>query len=408
MQQQPHRLAARGGRGRGPGREQADVVLGGRISSAWTLEVGDAEARQAGLLRADQVAGAAQPQVLLGDAEAVLGLAHDRRAGRARSRRAAARRAGGRSSGRAPRPTRPRSWCSWASPKRSAPSITMIEASGTSTPTSITVVATSSRRRAGGEVGHAPRPCRAAGIWPCTSPTRRAEARARGSRSAPRRRRISATSRFADQRADPIDLRAARRSRGATPSMTSLECGRAGRARSRPAAARAASRRAPRGPCRRRARAARRARDRGRGHHQDVGALALGGEAQALVTPKRCCSSITASARSRERDVLLEQRVGADDDRGSPAARPRACARALGALVAAGEQRRLRRPAGAGEARERREVLAGEDLGRRHHRRLAARLDRASAWRAARPASCRCRRRPAAAGSCGAAAPCRR
>ena len=42
-----------------------------------------------------------------------------------------------------PRPTRPRSWWSCARPKRSACSITMIVASGTSTPTSITVVATS-------------------------------------------------------------------------------------------------------------------------------------------------------------------------------------------------------------------------------------------------------------------------
>src|ERR1019366_5953856 len=36
----------------------------------------------------------------------------------------------------------PRSWCSCASPKRSACSTTMTEALGTSTPTSITVVAT--------------------------------------------------------------------------------------------------------------------------------------------------------------------------------------------------------------------------------------------------------------------------
>ena len=43
----------------------------------------------------------------------------------------------------APRPTRPRSWCSWASPSRSAFSITIRLALGTSTPTSITVVATS-------------------------------------------------------------------------------------------------------------------------------------------------------------------------------------------------------------------------------------------------------------------------
>ena len=42
-----------------------------------------------------------------------------------------------------PRPTRPRNWCSCDSPNLSAFSITITEALGTSTPTSITVVETS-------------------------------------------------------------------------------------------------------------------------------------------------------------------------------------------------------------------------------------------------------------------------
>ena len=42
----------------------------------------------------------------------------------------------------APRPTRPRNWCNWLSPNRSACSITISEALGTSTPTSMTVVLT--------------------------------------------------------------------------------------------------------------------------------------------------------------------------------------------------------------------------------------------------------------------------
>ncbi len=42
-----------------------------------------------------------------------------------------------------PRPTRPRSWCSWDTPNRSASITTMTVAFGTSTPTSMTVVATS-------------------------------------------------------------------------------------------------------------------------------------------------------------------------------------------------------------------------------------------------------------------------
>ena len=45
--------------------------------------------------------------------------------------------------GALPRPTRPRSWCSWDMPNRSASMITIMVALGTSTPTSMTVVATS-------------------------------------------------------------------------------------------------------------------------------------------------------------------------------------------------------------------------------------------------------------------------
>ena len=75
-------------------------------------------------------------------------------------------------------------------------------------------------------------------------------------------------------------------------------------------------------------------------------------------------------AEVAERDVLLEQRVGAEDDvdlAGCDAPASVGCARR--ALVAAGEQgdaqaRRL------GQRREPLKVLAGEDLGRRHQRRL--------------------------------------
>ena len=45
--------------------------------------------------------------------------------------------------GKLPRPMRPRSWCSCAKPNRSAPSMTMTVAFGTSIPTSTTGVATS-------------------------------------------------------------------------------------------------------------------------------------------------------------------------------------------------------------------------------------------------------------------------
>ena len=46
--------------------------------SPWSGQVGEAEFRQAALPRAEDLAAAAQAQILLGDAEAVLGLAHDR------------------------------------------------------------------------------------------------------------------------------------------------------------------------------------------------------------------------------------------------------------------------------------------------------------------------------------------
>ena len=58
-------------------------------------------------------------------------------------RRAAAARQRKQRRGCSPRPTRPRSWCSWEMPKRSAFSISITVAFGTSMPTSITVVATS-------------------------------------------------------------------------------------------------------------------------------------------------------------------------------------------------------------------------------------------------------------------------
>ena len=91
-------------------------------------------------------------------------------------------------------------------------------------------------------------------------------------------------------------------------------------------------------------------------------------------TPKRCCSSTTARRRSAEGDVLLEEGVGADDDRGLAGGEGRELGGALAALVAAGQE--VEADAGRlGEGREGEEVLAGEDLGRGHHRRLAAGLD---------------------------------
>ena len=96
-----------------------------------------------GLARAEQLALAAELEVALGELEAV-----GRRDERLEPRRAMsvsssfARETSRQYDCSAPRPTRPRSWWSWARPKRSASWTIMIVAFGTSTPTSITVVAT--------------------------------------------------------------------------------------------------------------------------------------------------------------------------------------------------------------------------------------------------------------------------
>ena len=70
-----------------------------------------------------------------------------------------------------PRPTRPRSWCSWETPNRSASMTTMAVALATSTPTSMTVVATSTstspaaNRRITSSLS-------SGGIRPCSTSTR--------------------------------------------------------------------------------------------------------------------------------------------------------------------------------------------------------------------------------------------
>ena len=113
----------------------------------------------------------------------------------------------------APRPTRPRSWCSCARPKRSASWTIITVAFGTSTPTSITVVATStSSSRA---LNRAIRSRRSAGFsLPCRQPTRNPRSSARWSRAAScsaarARERLG----LLDQRADDVCLPALLRSR---------------------------------------------------------------------------------------------------------------------------------------------------------------------------------------------------
>ena len=96
------------------------------------------------LHRTEELPRTTQTQILLGETEAIARLLDDlqpllRCRAPARNQDAVG--------GMGARPTRPRSWCSWESPKRSACSTTRMLAFGTLTPTSMTVVETSSLTR---------------------------------------------------------------------------------------------------------------------------------------------------------------------------------------------------------------------------------------------------------------------
>ena len=91
------------------------------------------------------------------------------------------------------------------------------------------------------------------------------------------------------------------------------------------------------------------------------------------MTPKRCCSSITARARSLVFDGVLEQGVGADDDLDGAVLDAAQQAGAFLALDRSGQQGdRDGAEAGQGAV-----VLLGQDLGGRHQGGLLAGFDRA-------------------------------
>ena len=265
---------------------------------------------------------------------------------------------------------RPRSWCSCARPKRSACSITITLALGTSTPTSITVVETRMRVSPATKAAMAASLSRP-GIWPCSSPTLVAEKLAQRLEALLRRGDVERVG-FLHQRADPIDLRAGidRAPDRADDLVIALE-------RDRPRHDRLAARRLlgehrdvhVAEPGQRQ-----RARDRRRRHHQDVDGLALGAEQQALMHAEAVLLVDHGEREIAEGDALLEQRMGADGDRRSrhsPARRARA--RRPGALLAAGQQGELQ----PGRLRERRQplgMLARQDFGRRHQHGLPAGL----------------------------------
>src|SRR5437879_2280407 len=71
------RLAARRGEIRIAGKDKRRVLAGRLEQRSVHLDAGDAKSRHAALAGTEQVAFAAQPQILLGDAKPVLRLAHD-------------------------------------------------------------------------------------------------------------------------------------------------------------------------------------------------------------------------------------------------------------------------------------------------------------------------------------------
>ena len=117
-----------------------------------------------------------------------------------------------------------------------------------------------------------------------------------------------------------------------------------------------------------------RARDRRRRHHQHVGRVALGGDGKPLVDAETVLLVDDGEDEVVEGHRFLEQRMGADDDVDLAAGEAGQRVGAFAALFAAGEDGDAQ--AGLfGQRRDRRQMLARQDFGRRHQRRLAAGLD---------------------------------
>ena len=326
----------------------------------------EAEVGEPRLARAEERAAAADLEILLGELEAVRRRRPAPRAGRARSRSAppSGRRSSRQYDCSAPRPTRPRSWCSWARPKRSASWTIMIVAFGTSTPTSITVVATStsssralkraisSRRSAGFS-----RPCMQPTRKPFSSPARSALGLLLGRAGRGRRRLL-------DQRADDVRLPALREVRSqARVRLGAALVGHPGRHD------RLAARRRLRDLAHGEVavdRERERARDRRRGHVEHVRGAPLR-QRRALL--------------DAEAVLLVDDGDGEVAELERPSGSAHACRRRrrpappIFDFDRAGHERAADAELGA-DALDRQEVLLGERLGRRHQRALAPDLDR--------------------------------
>ena len=218
------RVDVRCGRSRMRGRACAARAPRAQSSSVDVgRQVGEAQQRRARLARAQELARAADLQVAARDLEAVARLGHrlQPRLARCRRQRRACT-AARRPLATAPRPTRPRSWCSCDRPKRSACSITI----------------SAGIRHVDADLDHrGATPARA--IWPPVNSDITAAFSAAGMRAvqqADHARRAAPRSAAAcvavallqverlallDQRADPVDLPALRRPRRGCASITS-------------------------------------------------------------------------------------------------------------------------------------------------------------------------------------------
>ena len=300
--------------------------------------------------------------------------------------------------GAVPRPTRPRSWCSWARPKRSAPSITMTRGLGH-------VDADLDHRRA--RRARAPRRCGSArararalgrGSRPCTSSTPCARELARASARGALGRgglgvgpRASSTSSLAgsslDARARPRRRarRPRRRSRRKPHDLRALAA-RTTRVATRPAPGRPLVEQARRrGRRRASARACAGSASRVISSACDV---ARPSRAGARAAPRRSAAARRSppGRGARKRTSAREQRVRAEGEVRCAPARQRQQGRALAARASEPVSSTARRPA----ARER---------GRAGRRSAARRAARSA--RAAPPARRRARRRAQAASAHG-------
>ena len=248
----------------------------------------------------------------------------------------------------------------------------MTVASGTSTPTSTTVVATSRRMRAGGEIGQRRRRAPPASCRPWARPT-----------ASPNRVRSSGEAllgggevehlAFGDQRADPVDLRRRRPARG---RCASHDVGHAWRA----SAAWCGSAAGRRGFSVRRLTSISphwvSSRVRGIGvaviTSTSVRVALVAEAAGAASTPKRCCSSITARPRSRNATASWNSAWVPTTMRHARHPPARAARRARAAPLT----EPVSSATGTGDsARQGAVVLLGQHLGRRHQRGLRAGLD---------------------------------